>query len=595
MGMLALMANAGCHDHMVDRTDRRVYGLIADRQRHSLGTEYDVRVEDGPTDPGGTDGMYSFTPRPADPTVPEAFQVTPAEAPDDADMPDAPEEAAAPADADSQTGPEMSPDIYSTEERAEVQTFGLRDSLAYAMRHGRSLQNAKEDLYLAGLELSLERHLWTPQLAASFQAAYDDFEDTDPNFDRAMTTVSEAAVSQQLPYGGSISAKIIHTLMRDIGDHVEKGETGQMILEAAIPLLRGAGRAAYESRYAAERELIYAVRRYERFRRSFLVDVAAEYFNLQQAKAAIANTYTSYLSRRQAWEKAEAFQRLGKSRSVFEAPRAKSNLRRAESALVSAKERFESALDRFKILIGMPVESRLDVVGQDEDRESRTLDALLPDVDEPDAVEIAVKFRLDLLNEADRVDDARRGIAVARNRILPDLELTGSTTLNSDPGQLRPLNVRRERTTWRGGVTLRVDDRETERSAYRSSLVALRRAERDYDVAADTVQADVRRALRRIHETSDLRLIQRLNVEENEGRLQAAQAQFDLGRSTNQDLVDAEDDLLAARNDYASAVAAYRVAILALRRDTGTLRVTDEGRWDENIARHGARDTAAGP
>ena len=73
-----------------------------------------------------------------------------------------------------------------------------------------------------------------------------------------------------------------------------------------------------------------------------------------------------------------------------------------------------------------------------------------------------------------------------------------------------------------------------------------------------------------------------MNVEENEFRLAAARAQFDLGRSTNQDVVDAEDDLLNARNAYVRAVAAYRVAILELRRETGTLRVTDAGRWDMN-------------
>ena len=46
------------------------------------------------------------------------------------------------------------------------------------------------------------------------------------------------------------------------------------------------------------------------------------------------------------------------------------------------------------------------------------------------------------------------------------------------------------------------------------------------------------------------------------------------------DVVDAENDLLAARNDFAEAVSGYRNAILQLRLDTGTLRVDDQGRWD---------------
>ena len=106
----------------------------------------------------------------------------------------------------------------------------------------------------------------------------------------------------------------------------------------------------------------------------------------------------------------------------------------------------------------------LDVVDQDEDEESNALDALLPDVDEAAAAAIAVTYRLDLLNSADQVDDVRRGVSIAKNRILPDLDLTGSWTLDSDSDQLRALNFREERRTWQGSVQLRIDDRKTGKS-----------------------------------------------------------------------------------------------------------------------------------
>jgi outer membrane protein TolC len=392
-----------------------------------------------------------------------------------------------------------------------------------------------------------------------------------------MLTVSDVAVSQRLPFGGDVTATVVHALTRQVRELVEKGEEGQVILEANLPLLRGAGRSAYESRYAAERELIYAVRRFERFRRSFLVDVASEYFNLQQAKASIDNTYVSYLNRKLDWEKADFMHKKGRSRSVFEAPRAKAIFRDAEAALVSAKERYESALDRFKIRLGMPVDSLLDVLGQQEDTESRALDALLVDVGEEAAVEVALRYRLDLLNSADGVDDARRGVIVAKNRILPDLAISGSASFSSDQDQLRASNLREERADWKGSINLSLDDRRAERNAYRGALVSRRRSERDHQEFEDSVRADVRRALRRIAQQDNLRAIRALSVEENGRRVEAARAQFDLGKSTNQDVVDAENDLLRARNEYAAAVAAYRVAILEFRRDTGTLRVSDDG------------------
>ena len=593
LSVFAVLLIAGCRSWLIDRTDRDIYRLIDSRQRGALGSTSDAHIDPETGRLALDDRMYSLNPRPVDPGIPEGFRQSGQETERPGEgLKEAPDEDSADRQASAEA--EMTPSIFDEDQLDKVQIFSLSDALAYAMRHARDLQDAKEDLYLAALDLSLERHLWTPQFSAGVQAEYQDFGET-TDLDRAMSTVSEVAVSQRLPLGGEVSAKIIHALMRDVNDHVSKGESGQMILAGEIPLLRGAGHVANESRYAAERELIYAVRRYERFRRSFMVEVATEYFSLQGSRAAIANTFVSYQNRRQDWERAEFTDRVGRSRTVFDAPRAKSNLRLAEADLVRAKGRYESALDRFKILIGMPVDAWLDVVEQDKDEESKALDALLPEIDRETAVQVAVQYRLDLLNSADRVDDTRRGVVIAKNRILPDLDLTGSATVDSDPGQLRPLNYRKERTTWQGGIQLRVDDRKAERNAYRSALVSLRQAERNHELSVDTVRADVREALRQIAQQEDLRKIQKLNVQENEFRAEAARAQFRLGKSTNQDVVDAENDLLSARNQFAAAVAAYRVAILDFRRDTGTLRVTDDGRWEMPDAFDNARGPGQGP
>ncbi len=565
----------GCQQKIIEQTDRSVYRVIEKRQQDALGEVSNAQIGPETGKVAKSARMYSFVPQPLDPELPEAFQQgspAPVPAADEGQRDDG--DNAAERD-DEET---LSAEIFSKDERAKAQTFALNDALAYAMSHGRDLQNAKEDLFLAALDLTLERHLWTPQWVASVQGDYANYGQV-RDFDNAMSAVADVAVSQRLPYGGEVTAQIVGTLMRDLGRHITSGETGSLILDANIPLLRGAGRVAYESRYQAERDLIYAVRTYERFRRSYLVNVAADFFSLQQSKAAIDNAYKSYLSRNQDWEKADFINRLGQSQTVFDASRARSSLRSAEAGLVSAKEQLASALDRFKISIGMSVDVPLAVLSQDADENAAATEALLPDVSESAAVAVAVAYRLDLLNNADAVDDTKRGVDVARNSILPDLDLTGSVAMATDPNQKNALSYNTERTTWRGGIELRLDDRKTERNAFRSSLISLRRAQRNHEESVDTVRADVRRARRRIEQADNLRLIQAMNVDENEIRLLAARAQFDLGQVDNQDVVDAENDLLAARNSLARAVADYRVAILEFRLDTGTLRVTDDGRW----------------
>ncbi len=605
----AALVGSGCRHSIIQRSDQTVYRAIEDRQRTALGRTSNVHLGDETGDVGDRSRMYSFAPRPVTDELPDAFRFRapleePAapvsEEPSETDHGAArpapvPEEmnseAPSPNDADisaeadvpppiEPTGDlELTPSIFRAEDQEHVQVLGLRDVVVQALARARELQNAKEDLYLAALDLTLERHLWTPQWVASVQAEYANYGQV-RDFDHAMSAVSNVAVTQRLPFGGEVTARVINSLMRDLGAQVTSGEPGNFILEANIPLFRGAGRVAYESRYQAERNLIYAVRDYEHFRRSFVVEVAAQYFALQQSKASVSNSYKAYLSRRQDWEKADFIDRMGKSRTIFEAPRAKSSLRQAESSLVSAKEQYASALDRFKIFIGLPVEALLDVVDQDADEDSRALDVLLPHVHETQAVEVALRYRLDLLNSADRIDDARRGVLVAKNRILPDLDASGSIVLDTDPNHLSSTSYNTERTTWRGMIELRMDDRKAERNAYRASLINQRRSEREFELFEDTVHADVRRAVRRIAQQDELRRIQQLNVEENELRLDAARAQFDLGRSTNQDVVDAEDDLLAARNQLAAAIAGYRNAILVFRRDTATLRIQDDGRLD---------------
>ncbi len=567
---LFVPALSACHDHVVSQADRQVYRLIEERQQAAIGTSYDVKIDEvPPAEQAPSARMYDFTPRPVEDALPDIFAKA------------RPKPPAADPDAE-EGGPDrsemLSEDVFTAEEQARLQVFSLSEALTYAAHHAREFQDAKEDLYLAALDLTLERHLWTPQWVAAVEGQYANYGQV-RDFDRAMSAVSEFAVTQRLPFGGEVAARVVNNIMRDLGVHTTSGESGNFILSADIPLWRGAGKVAYESRYQAERELIYAVRDFESFRRAFLVSVSADYFDLQQARAAIKNAHESYKSRLADLDKAATIAPTTKSRDVSDLPRAKSSLRSAEANLVSAKERYLSLLDSFKIRIGMPIDNPLDVVGQEKDEESLAIESLLPEITEEQAIEAALRFRLDLVTSADSVDDARRGVLVARNRILPDLDIGGSVSLDTDPSHLNSTSYNTERTTWRADIQLRLDDRKTERNAYRASIIAERQSDRRHEQFENQVRADVRRALRRVRQQEQLRFIQELNVEENEFRAALASELYDLGRTTNQDKVDAEIDLLNARNDYAAAIAAYRNAILEFRRDTGTLRISDTGSW----------------
>ncbi len=460
------------------------------------------------------------------------------------------------------------------------QPMGLVEVIQYAHDHSRDLQAAKEDLYLQALALTLERHLWTPRFMSRISSTYRDArirdEDNTGNgsvINQTLELMGDLALEQRLPYGGQIVATYMASMIRDVEEHVTNAESGSVIIQADIPLLRGAGPAAYESRYRAERDLIYEVRAYERFRRNYVVDVASAYFRLQSQRASLRNAILSRSGFRETLERSLAFLEAEKAQRV-ESDRARSQYLVSCSSVIDRMQAFESALDNFKILIGMPTTVPLDIIEREE------MELSEPAVVESEAIETALSLRLDLLTTRDQVEDAQRGLAIARNNMLPDLDFRGALQYSSNPDHHSVWDLREDTRAWSVGLDLEVPiDRKAERNQLRASIILLRRSERDVDLAEDRVRRDVRLAMRRIRQAQLNLVISRENVRTTDVGLDAARTNFFLGLQTNQAVVDAENDLRTARDDYASADAALREAILRLRLETGTLRIREDGFW----------------
>jgi len=540
------VALAGCQEWFIRDADRQVYQVIADRQADALGETHspDLGPEDGRIET--SDSMYDLVPHPVDSEVPEAFRTRLA-------------------DGSATTRP------VTTQPALERQPLTLQDAVAYAMRHSREFQSEKEELYLAALALTLERHLWTPQFFGEVSYEYANYGQV-RDFDHAMTAIAQVGATQRLPYGGEVTAQIVNSLMRDLGAHITSGETGQMILSADIPLLRGAGKVAQESRYQAERELIYAARTFERYRRAFLVEVASSYFDVLALKAGIENAQASVEALAIDKARSDGLAKTGRILQV-DVDRAEVEYLRARNDAITAQTAYDSALDRFKILIGMPTVQPIEAVEPD-------FEVAAPAVDEELAIETALRSRLDLLNEQDAVDDTRRAVLVARHNLLPDLDFRGSVTLDTDPNRKNSVSYNTERTTWRGEVAMEIPlNRVAERNEYRSSIIDLRRAERNYDRRRDEVRLDVRDAFRGIEQARLSLEIQAENIKINDFRKRQAEELLNRGLlQSNRDKIEAETDWRDAKNRYAQAEANYRTAVLAFLRDTETLRVTDDGR-----------------
>ncbi|MCH7813049.1 MAG: TolC family protein, partial [Planctomycetes bacterium] len=258
----------------------------------------------------------------------------------------------------------------------------------------------------------------------------------------------------------------------------------------------------------------------------------------------------------------------------LDAERAGVAYRGARNQVISAREQYDSALDQFKIRLGMSTGQRLGLAREE-------IELFEPDVTEAEAIGTALKHRLDLLNQQDAVDDARRGVKIARNNLLPDFNFSGSVSMNTNPNKPSTLEYNTERTTWRGMLEMELPlDRKEERNRFRSALIDLRRSERRYEEFRDRVRAEVRRAKRQIALFRLTLEIQAENITIGEFRAAQAKALDEMGRlQSNRDVIEAENDLRDARNTFSDAQADYRVAILDFLLSAGALRIDDDGAW----------------
>ncbi len=317
------------------------------------------------------------------------------------------------------------------------------------------------------------------------------------------------------------------------------------------------------------------------------MDVMSGYFGLLTTKQQVVDLEITYgnfikdLDRSQARYQADMD-------TIIDTGRAELAMLRAKNNLASGRERFRAQTDRFKLLIGMPVDEPigLDDLQSISDIERQVVSGQLPLLQRPDAVEneqlglaVALQGRFDLLNRRDQIDDARRGVAIAKNRLLPDFDLTSSVTFDTDPDHFRLGAFETARATWRSEIVFSLPlERTAERNQYRRSLIDVQQAQRDYEELRDSIRADVRSALNEILLAEVTLTIQERSVDVAEQQKEFADIKYQAGDLTNREKVEAEDDWTQARNQWNAAKTDRWEAILDFRLATETLIIDENGR-----------------
>lgn len=472
----------------------------------------------------------------------------------------------------------------------------LEDALAIAVTQSRAYQARKEQLYLSALALTLTRHNFTPLFSARGSGAFAGQTERAVRYELDEATgqlrpvLSDQLVEERSVSGsGQINAS---WLLRDVGRLTASFTTSflrflsggqrpssQLTATFVRPLVRDAGyKQQMEALTQAERDLLYAMRDFTRYRRDFSVQIASAYYNVLGDRDRVRNAWLNLESSRKNAERIRALAEEGRVTQTDLGRIAQQELS-AESAWINAVRGYKQSLDNFKLQLGLPLETHLVL----DDSELAALQIRHPEISVEDSIRIALNARLDYLNAQDQLVDAERHAQVAANLLKPRVDLTGSVTLRSDPNDTTGFTPP-EPGRYNYSAELEVDpglDRTSERNAYRAALIARDRAARALEQQADEIRLQVRDSWRALDQARRNYEISEIGVRLAERRVEEQNLLAELGRARAQDLVDAQNDLVNSRNQRTQALVAHTVARLQFWNNLGILYIKDRGQWED--------------
>jgi len=458
-----------------------------------------------------------------------------------------------------------------SEEDLSAKLLTFDESMAYALANSQEYLSAEETYLIAAIRLLIEEHRWSP-LPTNVTSAGFTTSGEGSRFNNALSVVNEIGVNQRLPFGGQVGAAFVVQATEQLDQYLSStdAQSADIVLEANIPLLRGFGDVAQEELVQARRNLIYSARNFERFRRDFYYDLAADYLQLVVQLQGIANGVRQVERSAAVEARTKALVESGRT-EPFQADLATQNTLFALDRLSSQREAYRLTLDRFKARIGMPVEDSVRI-------EPTQFKLPVPKVDMARSLEMAFRYRLDLQTSYDLVDDFARKVDVARNRTLGDLNLLLANNLPTDPTRDRGgLGFDPGYDSFTARITYSMPlDRLTEDLQLRQAQILLEQARREADQSRDDAAVEVRQAARGIERSLFSRAVQEKNVQASMNRQAAIDAAPD--RATARDRTEALDALRRAQDSLDNAKKDLQLAILRYLNTTGQLRVAPDGR-----------------
>ena len=458
----------------------------------------------------------------------------------------------------------------------ESKVLSQADAVRIATRFNRNYQSQKESLYLSALGLTMDRHEYARQWFTTVDAFY-----TSDGGEEATTLNTSTGVNQNFLIGDgiAISTGLVLDWTRFLTGDPETSLGSVLSASLSAPLLgNGAGKAARENLTQAERNVLYDIRSFNRYRKTFVVSIISDYYRVLLNRNRIDIQKASYERLVDSTNQFRMEVEVGK-RPAYDLGESQQRVLSAEQNVVSAVQSYEQSLDTFKIALALPTDIDLEL-DPNELSALENIGVKVPDYTLEEAIQMALEHRLDLANVRDGLDDAERKLILAAGGLGPQVNLEIDTNVDSTP-DTEWTRLRFHDGYYSMGLAADLPfDRTDERNAYRRALITVRSQQRGYDEEVDTVKLAVRASYREMVQTAESYRIQKIGLDLARKRFEVEKLSLQYGRGTVRLLLDSEDALVQAQDDVQSALVDHMIAKLLFFRDVGLLRVQPDGMWE---------------
>ncbi|MDB5312382.1 MAG: hypothetical protein JWO38_6584 [Gemmataceae bacterium] len=226
-----------------------------------------------------------------------------------------------------------------------------------ALLNSREYQTALEDVYLSALALTLNRFEFALHWFGRNGTNNTHFGSGGPPTETStLTSNSELGFTRNLAAGGQLLVDFANSLVFESVNGTSLVKSN-LLISLTQPLLRNFGRKVrLETLTQAERDTLYTVRAFARFRKQFWAGVAVQnggYLDLLLALQTLRNTEANLKRQEETYRLYDELFRGGRA-SVVELDQFYQSLQAARQGVIDARVGLENAQDAFKLRLGVP-------------------------------------------------------------------------------------------------------------------------------------------------------------------------------------------------------------------------------------------------